>query len=70
MRAAPAVPQYFPAFAIDATFRPNPPNGAEMTDARRDPGSPGWIALVLRDVQFWVPLIVLAAGLLVLRWIS
>lgn len=41
-----------------------------MTDARRDAGSPGWIALVLRDVQFWVPVVVLAAGLVVLRWIS
>jgi hypothetical protein len=29
-----------------------------------------WLTLVLRDVQFWVPVIVLAAGLLVLRWIS
>ena len=41
-----------------------------MTDARRNAGSRGWIALVLRDVQFWVPVIVLVAGLLVLRWIS
>ena len=30
----------------------------------------GWLALVLRDVQFWVPVVVLAAGLLVLRWIT
>lgn len=41
-----------------------------MDDVRRERGSPGWIFLVLRDVQFWVPVIVLAAGLLVLRWIS
>lgn len=41
-----------------------------MDDPRHDRGSPGWIALVLRDVQFWVPVIVLVAGLLVLRWIS
>ena len=41
-----------------------------MTDVRRDAPSPGWISLVLRDVQFWVPVVVLAAGLLVLRWIS
>ena len=33
-------------------------------------GRRGWLALVIRDVQFWVPVIVLAAGLLVLRWIS
>jgi hypothetical protein len=37
---------------------------------RPDPGADSWLSLVLRDVQFWVPLIVLAAGLLVLRWIS
>jgi hypothetical protein len=29
-----------------------------------------WLGLVLRDVQFWVPVAVLAGGLLVLRWIS
>jgi len=39
-------------------------------DVRRDSASPSWISLVLRDVQFWVPVVVLAAGLLVLRWIS
>ena len=41
-----------------------------MDDLRRERGSPGWISLVLHDVQFWVPVAVLAAGLLVLRWIS
>ena len=41
-----------------------------MDDVRRERGSPGWISLVLRDVQLWVPVVVLAAGLLVLRWIS
>lgn len=30
----------------------------------------GWVGLVLRDAQFWVPVAVLIAGLLVLRWIS
>ena len=30
----------------------------------------GWVSLVLRDVHFWVPVAVLIAGLLVLRWIS
>ncbi len=29
-----------------------------------------WWSIVLRDVHFWVPVIVLAGGLLVLRWIS
>ena len=30
----------------------------------------GWLGLVLRDVQFWVPVAVLGGGLIVLRWIS
>jgi hypothetical protein len=29
-----------------------------------------WLGLVLRDVQFWVPVAVLIAGLFVLRWIG
>ena len=29
-----------------------------------------WISLVVRDVQFWIPVVVLIAGLLVLRWIG
>ena len=32
--------------------------------------SQGWVSLVLHDVHFWVPVAVLIAGLLVLRWIS
>ena len=32
--------------------------------------SRSWLGLVLRDAQFWVPVAVLIAGLLVLRWIS
>lgn len=28
-----------------------------------------WYVRVLRDVQFWVPVVVLLGGLLVLRWI-
>ena len=32
--------------------------------------SRSWLSLVLRDVHFWVPVVVLIAGLLVLRWIS
>lgn len=41
-----------------------------MSDDRREQHSNRWLGLVLRDVQFWVPVAVLAAGLLVLRWIS
>jgi hypothetical protein len=32
--------------------------------------SRGWLGLVVRDVQFWVPVAVLIGGLLVLRWIQ
>ena len=35
-----------------------------------DQRSASWLSLVLRDVQFWVPVAVLIAGLLILRWIS
>ncbi len=41
-----------------------------MSDTRREQDSGSWLVLVLRDVQFWVPVAVLVAGLLVLRWIS
>jgi hypothetical protein len=40
-----------------------------MSDDRQK-HTDSWLGLVLRDVQFWVPVAVLAAGLLVLRWIS
>ena len=41
-----------------------------MSDNRREQHSGTWLGLVLRDVQFWVPVAVLLGGLLVLRWIS
>ena len=42
-----------------------------MDDDHRDPvAARSWISLVVQDVQFWVPIVVLAAGLVVLRWIS
>ena len=40
---------------------PPPPN---------EQGSHSWVGLVLRDVQFWVPVVVLIGGLLVLRWLA
>lgn len=40
-----------------------------MPDPQRTDIGRSWLALVLRDVQFWVPVVVLAAGLAVLRWI-
>ena len=36
----------------------------------REQNTDSWVSLVLRDAQFWVPVAVLVAGLLVLRWIS
>jgi len=41
-----------------------------MSEDRREQETSNWLGLVLRDVQFWVPVAVLVAGLLVLRWIS
>jgi len=41
-----------------------------MSDNHREQYSDSWLGLVLRDVQFWVPVAVLLGGLLVLRWIS
>ena len=29
----------------------------------------GWLGTMLRDAHFWVPVVVLIGGLLVLRWI-
>lgn len=43
-----------------------------MNDAPREQHPRRWLTvagLVLRDVQFWVPVVVLFGGLLVLRWI-
>ena len=40
-----------------------------MNDGRREPRSRSWASLILRDVQFWVPVAVLIGGLLVLNWI-
>jgi hypothetical protein len=39
-----------------------------MNTSREQPR--GWLSLVLHDVHFWVPVIVLIGGLFVLRWIS
>jgi len=43
---------------------------SETMSDDREQHTDSWLSLVLRDVQFWVPVVVLAAGLLVLRWIS
>ena len=39
-------------------------------DTQRAQGTPGWPSAILRDVHFWVPVAVLLAGLLILRWIQ
>ena len=48
----------------------SPDGSRSMSDDLREKKSGSWLGLVLRDVQFWVPVAVLVAGLLVLRWIS
>ncbi|HEX2780884.1 MAG TPA: hypothetical protein VHM30_15390 [Gemmatimonadaceae bacterium] len=40
------------------------------TRTTNDDAPRGVLGLVLRDVQFWVPVAVLVGGLLVLRWIQ
>jgi len=40
-----------------------------MNDDRLTPRDRPWLSLVLRDVQFWIPVAVLCGGLLVLLWI-
>jgi len=45
------------------------PPSETMSDDREQ-HTDSWLSLVLRDAQFWVPVAVLVAGLLVLRWIS
>ena len=40
-----------------------------MRDDKFRPASTSWNA-ILTDVQFWIPVAVLTAGLVVLRWIS
>ena len=40
-----------------------------MTDDRRAEHLRSWVRLVLTDVHFWVPLVVLVGGLIVLSWI-
>ena len=46
------------------------PGRDRMNDDRHKQDSRSWLGLVMRDVQFWVPVAVLIGGLVVLRWIS
>ena len=50
------------------TCAPGFPDFFPMRDARQQPRS--WLRVILSDVHFWVPVVVLLGGLLVLRWIS
>lgn len=54
--------------ASPPSIAPRPPSETMSDDRQKHTDS--WLSLVLRDVHFWVPVAVLAAGLLVLRWIS
>ena len=49
-----------------------PPNalGEQTVPDSQSARSNSWLSVVVRDPQFWVPVVVLVAGLLVLRWIS
>ncbi|HTI05857.1 MAG TPA: hypothetical protein VL549_11090 [Gemmatimonadales bacterium] len=38
--------------------------------AAPQPGRRRWTSLILRDIQFWIPIAVLIGGLLALRWVS
>lgn len=58
LRGAASPPQYCPTSHPDS-----------MSDDRSQPPR-SWINLVLRDLQFWVPVAVLVVGLVVLSWIS
>jgi hypothetical protein len=40
-----------------------------MTDENAAPNSAGVWTMILTDVHFWVPVVVLLAGLAVLNWI-
>ncbi|MFN2397736.1 MAG: hypothetical protein ABR543_03675 [Gemmatimonadaceae bacterium] len=40
-----------------------------MNESHYEQHTRNWLSLVLSDVQFWVPIVVLIAGLIVLRWI-
>lgn len=43
---------------------------ATIEGAAPQPGWRRWTSLILRDIQFWIPIAVLIGGLLALRWVS
>lgn len=50
--------------------RDSPPMPTPIEGAPHQPGRRRWASLILRDVQFWIPVAVLIGGLLALRWVS
>lgn len=72
LRGAFVAPQYCPRPSSIREAAAHPClTGHHMDYLPREPRAAGsWLSLVLHDVQFWVPVAVLACGLLVLRWIS
>jgi len=41
-----------------------------MTELANKSELRSWLSFILADVHFWVPLIVLVGGLLLLAWVS
>jgi hypothetical protein len=42
-----------------------------MPDHRDIPGPrPHWLRPMMGDIQFWIPLVVLVGGLLLLKWVA
>jgi hypothetical protein len=41
-----------------------------MRSSDRPPRARNWTALILSDVQFWIPVIVLCGGLFALWWVQ
>jgi hypothetical protein len=68
LRRAAGSRQLCPTLACRPNILPNAERW--MPDDHRELPVRGWRSLVLSDVQFWVPAVVLAFGLLVLRWIA
>jgi hypothetical protein len=55
--------------ALIASYSLDEPRGKLMTDENAAPNSAGVWTMILTDVHFWVPVVVLLAGLAVLNWI-
>jgi hypothetical protein len=56
-------------FDMEIAFIENPARLSIMTAQQKSERTPWW-TVVLRDEHFWIPLAVLVAGLVILRWIA